>query len=308
MRIAEEWLNSCAGCEIAILNMGDGLVDLFSKIELVHMPLLMDHKYYGRCGKEKVLTLPEADVGLVSGSVRHEEHVAVLRQMRRQCRVLIALGTCATHGGIPALLNSWTNDEMQECVYNTVSTDPGVVPGRIVPSFLDRCYAVDEKVEIDFLLPGCPPNPGHIAETLTALMDGRSPVLPEKSVCDTCPTVRKGKGALKQVRRFLVNADYRPDEPLAEMRCLLEQGFICMGPVTIAGCARGEAPSCIAARVPCRGCYGPVKKNGNPLLDMMNALVSNGIDFHSVEDRKSLLRFVGAHGRLRVAKRKKQRS
>ena len=87
------------------------------------------------------------------------------------------------------------------------------------------------------------------------------------------------------------------------MRCLLEQGFLCMGPVTAAGCAKRGAPSCIEARVPCRGCFGSVRPRGNQLLDMMNALASNGIDFTSVVDRRSIQRFSGAHGNLRPKKR-----
>jgi F420-non-reducing hydrogenase small subunit len=87
------------------------------------------------------------------------------------------------------------------------------------------------------------------------------------------------------------------------MRCLLEQGLLCMGPVTRAGCAGndGEGPRCLLARVPCRGCFGPVQREGNQLLDMYNALASNGIDFASITDPSSMLRFSGAHGMLRVA-------
>jgi F420-non-reducing hydrogenase small subunit len=73
-----------------------------------------------------------------------------------------------------------------------------------------------------------------------------------------------------------------------------------MGPVTRAGCAGagGDNPRCLSARVPCRGCYGPVKQDGNQMLDMLNALASNGIDIKGVIDRAGLLRFSGAHGRL----------
>ncbi len=83
------------------------------------------------------------------------------------------------------------------------------------------------------------------------------------------------------MRRFTENAHYEPGRPLGEMHCLLEQGLLCMGPVTRAGCAGndGEAPRCLMARVPCRGCFGPVQQEGNQLLDMYNALASNGIDF-----------------------------
>lgn len=297
--VAEEWLHSCSGCEIAILNIGESLIDILGLIDFVHIPVLMDHKYYGQLGDGKELEIPEAVVGIVSGSVANEEHLEVLEVMRKQCKVLIALGTCATHGGLPALMNSSGLGEGIRDTYSTSTTEDCQVPTDIVPKPLDRVYALDEKVKIDIILPGCPPNPKLIAEVITALVEGRDPVLPGKSVCDTCPTKREGKGDVKEVRRFLQNAKFDSDKPVSDMRCLLEQGLMCMGPVTAAGCARRGTPSCISARVPCRGCFGPVLKDGNQMLDMMNALASNGIDFKSVVDRRSLLRFSGAHGLLR---------
>ncbi len=305
VKVAEEWLSACSGCEIAILNIGEDLIELLGNLDFVHMPVLMDHKYYGQKGSEEHLDIPEADIGIVSGAVANEEHLEVLEKMRQRCRILIALGTCATHGGIPALLNCWTTDEALETIFHTPTTeDISAYPDNGVPALLDRVYAVDEKVKVDLLVPGCPPNPLHIAGVLDALLKGETPALPEKSVCDTCPTMRSGKGGVKKVKRFLENAVYDPEEPLDRMQCLLEQGFMCMGPVTAAGCASGGAPRCIAARVPCRGCFGPVRPDGNQMLDMMNALASNGIDWRSVVDRRSLLRFSGAHGLLRPISRK----
>ncbi len=310
VRIAEEWLHSCSGCEIAILNMGEPLLELLKKIEFVHIPLLLDHKYYGQRGQKKDLEIPKAEIGIVSGGVANEEHVQVLDVMRDKCKILIALGTCATHGGLPALMNEWGMKEGIEDCYKTVTTEPCRVPDEVVPPPLDRVYAVDEKVEVDYLLPGCPPNSILIAEVITSLINGKDPVIPEKSVCDTCPTIRKGKGGVGAVLRFLQNVQYDPERPIEEMRCLLEQGFMCMGPVTAAGCAAGvdqKVPPCIKARVPCRGCFGPVRRDGNQMLDMMNALASNGVDWKSVVDRRSLLRFSGAHGLLRKLPRRKIR-
>ncbi len=299
VRIAEEWLHSCSGCEIALLNIGEPLIELLEQVDFVHIPVLMDHKYYGQQGEGEHLEIPEADVGIVSGGVANEEHVEVLEAMRKQCRILIALGTCATHGGIPALMNSWGMEQGIKDYYSTPTTEPCQVPTDVVPAPLERVYAVDEKVKVDLMLPGCPPNPQVIAEVIKALLENRDPVIPHKSVCDTCPAIRQGKGDVDRIRRFLSNAEYDPDKPIDEMRCLLEQGFLCMGPVTAAGCARNGAPACISARVPCRGCFGPVRPDGNQMLDMMNALASNAIDFRSVVDRRSMLRFSGAHGLLR---------
>ena len=104
---ALEWLGSCSGCEIAILNIGEALVPIITEaLEIVHAPVLMDHKYFGQCGEGVTLTIPEAVVGIVTGGVANHEHLEVLEEMRKKCKVLIALGTCATHGGIPALIRS----------------------------------------------------------------------------------------------------------------------------------------------------------------------------------------------------------
>ncbi len=302
---ALEWLSSCSGCEIAILNIGEELVPIITEhLDIVHAPVIMDHKYYGQCGDEGThLEIPEAVVGIVTGGVSNEEHLEVLQEMRKKCKVLIALGSCATQGGIPALMNGQDSGLSFDEIYRTPSTDPGAVrPDDGVPALLERTYALDEKVKIDLQLPGCPPNPEHIAEVIMSLLEDRAPILPTKSVCDTCPTKREGKGTVSTVKRFVENAEFDPDKPISEMRCLLEQGFLCMGPVTAAGCAKRGAPSCIEARVPCRGCFGSVRPRGNQLLDMMNALASNGIDFTSVVDRRSIQRFSGAHGNLRPKK------
>ena len=302
VKVASEWLNSCSGCEISVLDMGERLLDVLKVADFVHLPALMDHKYYGQLGDGAHIDIPEADVGLISGGVRNTEHVEVAEEMRKKCRIIIALGTCATHGGIPSLANSWTRKELFDRYYTTETTDPqAAVPDQGLPEILESCKALDEIIPVDIYMPGCPPHPDHIFSALVALVQGRMPELPGKSVCDTCPTRREGKGALSHVRRFLKAPHYGgADEPLDRMRCLLEQGFMCMGPVTRAGCG-GDAvtPRCISARVPCRGCYGPVRPDGNQRLDMLNALASNGVDLNSLPESVSLLRFSGAHGRLR---------
>jgi F420-non-reducing hydrogenase small subunit len=266
----------------------------------------MDHKYYGQMGDGKHLTIPEADVGILSGGIRNEEHLEVALEMRKKCKAIIALGTCATHGGIPALANSYENKDILDRYYSTETTDPSDKrPSNGIPALLDASYALDEKIGVDIYLPGCPPHSDQVFEALVAFLEGRAPKLRDKSVCDTCPTIRQGKGDLKKMSRFL-HAPHQnsPDEPLDKMRCILEQGMLCMGPVTKAGCGGdGITPRCLSAKVPCRGCYGPVLKDGNQRLDMLNALASNGIDIASLPETTSMLRFSGAHHMLRPSRK-----
>jgi F420-non-reducing hydrogenase small subunit len=304
VKVASEWLNSCSGCEISIVDMGERLLEVLNLVDFVHIPVLMDHKYFGQTGEGRHIQIPEADVGIISGGIRNDEHLELAREMREKCGLIIALGTCATHGGIPALTNSYHNQEVLDRYYHTESTAPAEqLPTDGIPPLLDGTYALDEKIKVDVYLPGCPPHSDQVFGALAALLGGEELNLRGKSVCDTCPTIREGKGQLKQLRRFLQKPKFNPDEPIDKMRCLLEQGILCMGPVTKAGCGGdGVNPRCISARVPCRGCYGPVRHDGNQRLDMLNALASNGIDINSLPESTSLLRFSGGHQLLKPAR------
>ncbi len=301
VKVAAEWLNACSGCEISIIDMGERLLKVLELVEFVHIPALMDHKYYGQKGDKKHLEIPESVVGIISGGVRNEEHLEVAKEMRKKSKIIIALGTCATHGGIPALANSFTNEEIKERYYSTETTDkPESYPSDGIPPLLDASYALDEKINVDVYLPGCPPHPDQIFAALTGLLSDTPAELPTTSVCDACPTIREGKGDLRDLTRLKAPHYNSPDEPLGKMRCILEQGTLCMGPVTRGGCGGdGINPRCISARMPCRGCYGPVKQDGNQLLDMLNALASNGINIRSLPETTSLLRFSGAHQMLK---------
>jgi F420-non-reducing hydrogenase small subunit len=156
---------------------------------------------------------------------------------------------------------------------------------------------------VDISIPGCPPHPDWIAEAITGLLQGKTSwSLPERSVCDTCPVIREKKSGGGPVKRWLQNFEFNPEEGLDKFRCINEQGYLCMGPVTLAGCAgKTGQPRCIVARTPCRGCFGPIRKGAQPLVDMMNALTSVGLDPKSILDRRAIMnRYIGGHGNLKV--------
>ena len=173
VRVASEWLATCGGCEITILDIGEPLLDLLPQLQFVHMPVIMDHKYYGQTG-EMEFNIPEADVGLISGSIRNEENARVAQEMRKKCKTLIAVGSCANFGGIPALANMFTLQEMLDTVYRkTRTTVPADNPSMDIPPLRDRVYSVSEVVKVDLGLPGCPTTPELMAQAIVALLEGK---------------------------------------------------------------------------------------------------------------------------------------
>jgi F420-non-reducing hydrogenase small subunit len=191
-RVAEEWLNICGGCEVTILDIGEPLLDLLPQLEFVHMPVLMDHKYYGQTGEKTEMEIPEADVGIISGGVRNEKEKHVTEEMRKKCKTLVALGSCACFGGIPALANMWTLEELYDKVYrDSKTTESADTPNQNIPPLLDRVYGIDEFVKVDAYIPGCPTAPVLVVNALTAILEGKPFDLPERSVCDECPTKRE---------------------------------------------------------------------------------------------------------------------
>ena len=260
VKIAQEWFAICGGCEVTILDIGEPLLELLPELEFVHMPVIMDHKIYGQTGEMSHIEIPEAEVGIISGSVRNEENKEIAEMMRKRVNFLIAMGSCACYGGIPALANQFAVEEIYERVYKGNSTtDPGETPTVGLPPLTDRVYSLDEIVKVDLQLPGCPTTPSMFAAAVLHLLKGTPFALEQKSVCDHCPTIREKK-AVSELKRPLESVE-GVGEPLETVRCFMEQGFLCQGPATRAGCGgmEGGSPRCINAYMPCRGCFGPIQ-------------------------------------------------
>jgi NAD-reducing hydrogenase small subunit len=168
-RIATVSLAGCFGCHMSFLDLDEALLPLFDRIELDRTPL-NDVKELGEC-----------DIGLVEGGLCNAENVAVLREFRARCKVLVAVGACAVNGGLPAQRNAMDVGQMLVEVYRTA---PGLAPGSDVPSDpelplpLARVHPIHEVVHVDHFLPGCPPSAETIGAALLALLDGRPLQLP----------------------------------------------------------------------------------------------------------------------------------
>ncbi len=302
VKVAQEWLAICGGCEVTILDIGEPLLDLLPKLEFVHMPVLHDHKLFGQMGELTKMDIPQADVGIISGSIHTVENEEVAKEMRAKVKTLIAMGACACYGGIPALRNLFTVPDLMEKVYRgSVSTEKADNPKAELPALTDRVKAVTEVVKVDLQLPGCPTTPEIVVEALTALLTGSPFKLSDKSVCDECPTKREKKAAGGMALKRPLQMLCQQGADLAATRCFMEQGFLCQGPATRSGCGgKAKTPRCIKAYMPCRGCFGPLRHDANPMVDMMGALSTIGMDPKQILDRAATFnRFAGGQNRLR---------
>ena len=170
-RVATIWLSGCSGCHMSFLDQDEGLVDLAKQIQLVYSPIV------------DVKVFPEdVAVTLVEGAVANEEQQSLLKQARTKSKVLISLGDCAVTGNVTALRNAWSNGDTavleREFIDNT-DTNPQVPTD--VPKLLRKVRPLDEVVNVDFFIPGCPPSAKLISYVLTELLAGRMPNMEGRS-------------------------------------------------------------------------------------------------------------------------------
>ncbi len=206
-RLAVWKLASCDGCQLTILDCEDELLEIAGAVDIAY--------FLEASGATKP---GPYDVSLVEGSVTTAEDVALVKRIRRDSRLLVAIGACATAGGIQALRNGRDILGLVSAVYPR-------------PEYIDTLAtstAVSDHVDVDVELRGCPISRPQLVGLLSALLAGRAPDLPMGSVCMECK--RQGIVCVMTAR-----------------------GTPCLGPVTHAGCG-ALCPACARG---CYGCFGP---------------------------------------------------
>jgi F420-non-reducing hydrogenase small subunit len=278
-KLAFYWAASCGGCEITVVELGMRLVEASELVDIVFWPCIMDFKY------SDVESLDDGEITacFFNGSIRSSENEHMAKLLRRKSQVMLSFGACSHMGGIPGLANFYDADSILERVYDTVPSldssrgtrpTPTIgAPGEIeIPTFYERVKSLAQAVDVDYLMPGCPPVADQVWKVLQELLSGQLPAkgavvgAESKNNCDVCP--RQKGGSRQRVKGFK-----RPHEvELDPHTCFLTQGVICCGPVTRAGCGL----PCIRGNMPCRGCYGPpdgVLDPGAKLMGVIGALV-----------------------------------
>jgi F420-non-reducing hydrogenase small subunit len=280
-KLAMYWAASCGGCEISVLNIHENILVVDEIFDIAFFPCIADFK------TSDVKGYPDGyiDVCLFNGAIRTSENEEMAKLLRRKSKVLVAYGSCAYEGCIPALSNLTTKEATFNKVYlNNPSIDnqnnyfpqpiTEVPEGELeLPVFYNTVKSLDQVVDVDYYLPGCPPEPPQIWAVLQVVVAGLlqgAPLPPKGSivgasnvaVCEECPLEKQEK----KITRF-----YRPYEITPEPGlCLLEQGIICMGPATRGGCGA----LCPQVNMGCRGCYGPLAGVEDQGAKMLSAIAS----------------------------------
>jgi sulfhydrogenase subunit delta len=206
-KVAVYKFSSCDGCQLSLLNLEDELLDLVGAVDIAYF-----------LEATRAVKPGPYDIGIVEGSITTPHEEKRIAEVRRECKFLIALGTCATAGGIQALRNFTDTTRLAETVY----AHPEYL------HYLDKATPVSEHVHVDFELWGCPVDKYMVLEAIAALLQSRKPNFPLYSVCLEC----KRRGAV----------------------CVLvSQGIPCLGPGTQAGCGA----ICPSNGRGCYGCFGP---------------------------------------------------
>ncbi len=294
-KLALYWAASCGGCEIAILDTEEKILDIDANFDIVFWPVAVDFKV------KDVEALPDKSVTicLFNGGIRNNENEEMAKLLRKKSVVMVAFGSCAQEGCIPGLANLYPRESIFDYVYRqspSVDNPDGVLPrpeSRVngyemtLPVFYERLRPLHHVVDVDYTIPGCPPQSDQVGAVITTLIDilANGKELPpkgtvlgagDKTCCEECLREREEK----KIDRF-----YRPHEIIADPdKCLLDQGVFCMGPATRSGCGG----KCVNAGIPCRGCYGPPPNADDPGARII-AAISSVLDAETEEDVNRIL-------------------
>ncbi len=206
-RLAVWKFASCDGCQLSLLDCEDELLDVAGAIEIANFP-----------EASRAVMRGPYDVSLVEGSITTPHDAERIHKVRRVSKLLVAIGSCATAGGIQALRNFKDVREFTSYVY----AHPDYI------ETLSRSTPIADHVFVDFELRGCPVNKSQILEALAAWLQGRKPDIPRTSVCIEC----------KRERTICI---------------MVARRVPCLGPVTQSGCGA----LCPRFGRGCYGCFGP---------------------------------------------------
>jgi F420-non-reducing hydrogenase small subunit len=273
IKLALYWAAACGGCDVSILDTNERVLTIGDMADIVMWPIAAD-------GKEKDIAAMEdgsITVSIINGAIRNSENEHMVKLLRKKSLLVVSYGSCACFGGSPALANlvPGGSKEILDYVYTKTTSSASfqkdyhagapIIPqssyqapeGELtLPVLYDKVRTLDQTIDVDYYIPGCPPLQESISYLLKAVVDfvyngvplppkGTEVGVTNTSLCDQCPRTKEFRRITEIKEPYQVDVD--PN------LCLMDQGILCLGPATVGGCNA----KCTRAGQPCRGCYGP---------------------------------------------------
>jgi len=273
VKLAIYWAAGCGGCDVSLLDTDERILTIADMADIVMWPIATDGKEHDVASMND----KEITISIINGAVRNTENEHMVKLLRQKSLLVVSYGTCACFGGSPALANLVPGGaaEILDYVYRqcpsmkafqdtqsspvfpqtSVMTPDGEIT---LPRLYDTVKSLDQVIDVDYTVPGCPPTQETIRQLLAAVANfvyngvalppkGTTIGVTAKTLCEECPRKKEMRRITKIVEPHEIDVD--PE------LCLMDQGILCLGPATVGGCGA----KCVRAAQPCRGCYGPTK-------------------------------------------------
>lgn len=185
-KIAVFDFTGCEGCELQLTNKEETLGAFLSAVNIRNFREVTSEKF------------DDYDIAFIEGAVTRQDEVERLKKIRSIAKVVVALGSCASFGGVNRLKNAYDLDEANKEVY-------GDMPKETLPT-----RSIGEVVKVDLQIPGCPVSKEEIERIIQHVALGVDFSFPVSPVCMECK------------QRFT--------------SCVFEEGQLCLGSVSRAGC------------------------------------------------------------------------
>ena len=247
VKVAFMQLSSCWGCHQSLLNAHLGLLPILPALDIVYWPAVVDFKL------ESLVERPDGDVlvGFIEGVARTKKDTENVKLMRQKCAIVIALGACSCYGSVAGLANLFDEEELVKRKFTeteSITDKKPKEPTKNVPGFEEYIVNVDEIVDVDVFIPGCPPTTNNIVAAISFLLtlvgEGPSTLDKKACVCSTCNLKDKG--------------------------CFLDDNILCYGAITAAGCNL----MCPNNGDICFGCFKSTDKPGEKVIQLREILFS----------------------------------
>ena len=163
VRVGTIWLDGCSGCHMSFLDMDERLVELSQYMDVVYSPYV-DAKEIPN----------DIDLFIVEGALSTDHDIKIIKEIRKNSKLILALGDCAVTGNISAMKNLFgTEAVLEKGYFDLADVNKGEYPSEVVPTLLDKVIPLNEAIDVDYFVPGCPTPADAIYEVIKAIIENR---------------------------------------------------------------------------------------------------------------------------------------